>query len=162
VSSATHDLAPELPIELPEALRILLLPGADRELLIPAGAVAEIVRPEDLPRSPASGPDWLVARLGWRGLEVPLARLSPLTATSPGRVHAVVCFAPGGDARLPFIAIECAGLPRLERVGPVGLASDASESPASDFLGQAISLNGRPAWLVDLAALEQSLLALLD
>ena len=158
MTSVTHDLPPQLPLEPPEQLRVLLLTGAGRELLVPAGAVAEIVRPEDLPRSPASGPDWLIARLGWRGLEVPLARLSPLTATTPGRDHAVVCFAPGGDSRLPFIAVECPGLPRLERVGPAGLAPDESESPASDFLSQAISVNGRPAWLVDLAALEQALL----
>jgi chemosensory pili system protein ChpC len=150
----TRALAPELP----EQLRVLLLPGADRELLIPTGAVAEIVRPDDLPRSPASGPDWLIARLGWRGLEGPLARLSPLGANSTGRVHAVVCFAPGGDSQLPFIAIECFGLPRLERVEPDGLVPDAVESPASDFLSQAIGVNGRPAWLADLTALERALL----
>ena len=155
------NVAPDLAQDLPQELRVLLLPGADRELLLPAGAVAEIVRPDDLNRSPASGPDWLLARLGWHGLEVPLVRLSPVIGDAPGRTHAVVCFAPGADSRLPFIAIECPGLPRLERVRPEGMIGEDAETArtAAPFLDHPLSVNGRAAWLVDLAALEGALLA---
>ncbi len=57
--------APDLAQDLPEELRVLLLPGADRELLLPGGAVAEIVRPDDLAEARPAGP--MGGSPGWAG-----------------------------------------------------------------------------------------------
>lgn len=159
---------------LPDELRVLLLPSAAGELLLPAAAVAEIVRverpaaaagegggePEGEPRSePIELAPCRLADLDWRGQRVPQMRLAAPTDTPRGRGHAVVCFAPSADSRLPFLAIECRGLPHLERARPgFLLANPDAHASIPSFVSHALTLNGRPAWLVDLDALEAELL----
>lgn len=139
-------------------LRVLLLPNREGSLLLPVAAVVEILRPEGtLPPSPGA-PGWLIGSLEWRGRQLPLVRV--VERAGPVRPYAVVCCAPGGGTELPFLALESAGLPRLERVkladlGP-GLGAGA---PPPLFTARAFSLSGKPTWLLDLGALEQALAA---
>jgi len=158
-------------------LRVLLLPalarpeggpGADpdaeaREWLLPAAAVAEIVSAQGLVPVGPEAPDWLIGTRPWRGVELPAVRLGELSAPSaadPGAArhpYLAICMGAAGDPGLPFFAIESpGGLPRLERVSVEILAEDAGEFPLALA---ALRLNGRPAAVVDLEALERRLIA---
>jgi chemosensory pili system protein ChpC len=142
-----------------DELRVLLLPAESGELMLPAAAVAEIVRAGDLALPDPGSPPWLAGTMEWRGLRVPVARLAEPELGLRGRLHAVVCYAPSADPRLPFLAVESAGLPQLARVGAESLAPEEGERPTSPpFVLTPLSINGRPAWLMDLDALEASLL----
>ena len=149
-----------------QGLRVLLLPvSADPDpwdLLLPAAAVAEIVRADPMGEPGPRDPDWLRGYLGWRGLRLPLVRPTPFTWPA-GRAYAAVCFSPGGgESAAPFFAIESPGMPRLERVTPEGLSAETGNRAAAESLFIQVSLRvmGRPAGLVDLDALRHALQAL--
>lgn len=140
-------------------LQILVLPDPGGDLLLPAGAVAEIVRGGDLGPPPAGAPDWVLGTLAWRGQPLAVCRLGE--GAGPGdRPNAlVVCFAPSGHPELPYLAVASPGLPRLERVNPTNLSPE-SDAPLESpwFVRSALRFNGRPAWLLDLGVLEGPLL----
>jgi chemosensory pili system protein ChpC len=143
---------------LPEVLRVLLLPSDGAELMLPAAAVAEIVRAERLDPPAEGGPDWLAGTLPWRGLSVPVVRL--VQGHDARRRHAVVCFAPSARGHLPFFAVESPGLPQLAKIGADVLAPEAEpQDNPPPFVLTDLRLNDRPVWLMDLDALERSLLA---
>jgi len=148
---------------LPTELRVLLLPTRGGDLLLPAGAVAEILRAEGARPPGPDAPAWLIGTLDWHGREVPLTRLVEREGSEPDaarRMHAVICLAPGGEARLPFLAIESLGLPHLVRVTAADLGPDPNtDTQPPPFAGRALRVKGRPAWLLDLDALVRALLA---
>jgi hypothetical protein len=143
----------------PDDIRVLLLRAAETELMVPAAAVAEILRSDILSAAPPGSPPWLAGLLDWRGCRVPVARLSPSDEVRKRRLHAVVCFAPSADPALPFLAVESLSLPQLLRATPENLVLDNDERPALPlFTLAAVRLGDRAAWLADLDALERALL----
>ena len=140
-------------------LQVLVFPVPGTDLLLPGGSVAEVLRGEELGPPRAGEPDWVLGTLSWRGHAVPVAHLLPPAGPGAGLAAVAVCFAPGGDRALPYLAIWSPGLPRLERVTPESLASEPEVLAGIPwFVATALRLNGRAAWLLDLAALEQGLL----
>jgi chemosensory pili system protein ChpC len=148
---------------LPAELRVLLLRTQGGDLVLPGGAVAEILRADGVIPPGPDTPAWLAGTLDWRGRQVPMTRLGE--PEGPGRdiarrSHAVICFAPGGEARLPYLAIESPSLPHMVRVTAADLGPEPNkDAPRPLFAGRPLRLNGRSAWLLDLDALEQALLA---
>ena len=141
-------------------LQVLVLSAAGADLLLPAGAVAEIVRAEDLEPTPTLGFDWVSGTLPWRGQSVPVVRLADSLAPDDRSHIVVVCLAPSGNPALPYLAILSPGLPHLERVIAERLAPDDGAPQAVPWYAlTGLKFNGSPAWLLNLAALEQSLLA---
>ena len=149
-----------------KGLQVLLLPVSSDpqawDLLLPAAAVAELVRAQPLDAPGPGAPQWLCGSLAWRGLRLPLVRPLAVAGPTGGRAYAAVCFAPAGETAAPFFAIESPGMPRLEWVTPETLSAETL-SPAQaecPFIQVALSLLGRPAGLVDLDAVERSVLAI--
>ncbi|WP_295388074.1 chemotaxis protein CheW [uncultured Thiodictyon sp.] len=145
-----------------QGLRVLLLPVSGDpdpwDLLLPASAVAEIVRAQPLEPPGSQAPPWLCGYLAWRGLRLPLVRPTALAAAAGGR-YAAVCFAPTAGPATPFFAIESPGMPRLERVTPETLSAATGDPAAVDpsFIQVELRVLGRPAGLVDLEALQCAL-----
>lgn len=140
-------------------VRCLFIPAAAGELLIPGSAIAEIVRMTELGAAGPGTPPWLLGVLDWRGQRVPVARMEDEPPDSTGRPHIVVCFMPGADRRLPYAGVECPGLPLLERVTPKALEPETGErSAAPRFTAVPFKHGGKPAWILDLEALEHALL----
>jgi len=145
---------------LPTDLRLLVLPASRANLVLPIGAVAEVVLTEELRLPMHSVPDWVLGVLPWRGYEVPVAGLADCS-DSGGRPQAlVVCFAPSGVPALPYLAIASPRLPQLERVVPSDLApEDNKGEDAPWFVRISLRVKGSPAWLPHLAGVEKALLA---
>lgn len=144
-----------------DVIRCLLIPFAMGELLLPSSAVAEIVRMAPLEPAGPGTPGWLIGVLDWRGLRVPVVRLSEAEVPNgrETRIHIVVCFMPGADRRLPYVGIECAGLPQLQRVTAKTLEPEIGERGAAPpFTMVAFRHEGKPAWMLDLESLEHNLL----
>ncbi|MBN2885735.1 MAG: chemotaxis protein CheW [Chromatiaceae bacterium] len=142
-----------------DEIRVMLLPLPERDLLVPASAVAEIIS-ADAVKSRDSMPDWLLGDLLWRGHRVPAITFSPLPKGHfSGRVHArvIVCFMPGEQPHFPFLALYSLGMPRLARSTPEGLEACTAQHP---FALGALRLGEHAAWLPDFAAIEQALLDL--
>jgi chemosensory pili system protein ChpC len=140
-------------------LKILILPAPGADLLLPAGAVAEIVRGQDLGPPPEGVPDWIVGALAWRGHTLSVARLAQASASGGRPDTVVVCFAPGRNPALPYLAIESPRLPRLEQVSPDHLAPEGDTPEGVPwFVREPLRLKGNPAWLLDLGAMERLLL----
>jgi len=140
-------------------LQVLVLPAPTADLLLPAGAVAEILRSETLGLPESGSPEWVIGTLQWRGQSVAVARLVPVDKRGHRSSVVVVCFSPGGNRALPYLAIASPGLPRLERVTPKALGGEPDAPPALLWFVRApLRLGGQAAWLLDLWALERGLL----
>lgn len=149
--------------EQPVELGVLLASCGERQLVLPGGMVAEIVSVKALEPAPEGSPAWLLGRLDWRGRSVPVVRIAgvPEMVPTPAqamRNYLVVCFTPNGNASLPYLAIETRGLPRLERVTAAALTPE--DEDGQPFALAAFRLNGHPALLPDVDALEEALLAI--
>lgn len=145
---------------LPTDLRLLVLPASGANLVLPIGAVAEVVLTEEV-RSPMHRvPDWVLGVLPWRGHGVPVAGLADCADSDGGPRALVVCVAPSGDPALPYLAIASPQLPRIERVAPYDLAPEDNEGEGVPwFATLSLRVKGSPAWLPNLAGLEKALLA---
>ena len=152
-----------------QGLQVLLLPvSCDPQawdLLLPAAAVAELVRAQPLEAPGPGAPQWLCGYLAWRGLRLPLVQpfaVSGPTGARVGQAYAAVCFAPAGEPAAPFFAIGSPGMPRLERVTPEILSAGTLNQAQAEgpFIQVALHLLGRPAGLVDLDAVERAVLAI--
>ncbi len=91
----------------------LLLPLADRYLLLPNVAVAELIGYQQAVAAPAD-PAWSLGRISWREQQVPLISFE---ATSTGRAvigerARIVVLNAVGRSRLRFIALLVQGIPR--------------------------------------------------
>lgn len=143
--------------ELPEQIASLLIPMIGRPLLLPNVAVAEIVG-WDQPEKQEGSPDWLLGKIEWRGVELPVVSLElmndlEIEDASLGQRLAVINGI--GECKLPFYAISVQGIPRLVRVYPEEMGNEEpSPDRAYDTL---VMVSGERAVIPDLANVEREL-----
>lgn len=142
----------------------MLLQVADRSLLLPGVAVAEIVN-YSYPERPDDAPEWLLGYISWRKLAVPLVSFDLLNgqpaARSAGVPRIAVLNNTGVSEVVPFIAIVIQTIPRLLRITPRDLAdiNDVDLSPAEKT---AVNLGGELAFIPDVSVLERAFSAYLQ
>ncbi len=142
--------------EASEVLTALLIPLADRQLLLPNTAVAELIayRP---PITSDGMPDWFLGQIAWRDLSLPLLSFELASGGSqPPRedVRVAVLNAIGGRPLLKFIALLVQGIPHAQKV--------SSDLPRADLALAPLELDAvqpgeQVARIPDLLALEQLL-----
>lgn len=138
------------------SLTALLVPLADRSLLLPNVAVAELVAYRT-PQVGAGMPAWFLGQIGWRDLSLPLLSFE---AASDGQVQVgsgarvAILNALGGRAKVKFIALLVQGIPRSVRVGAELLRADVALSPLEL---DAVLIGEDVLKIPDLIALEQKL-----
>lgn len=103
----------------PEEVNCLLLPLKDKQLLLPNVAIAEIVPFSHL-LTTASSKDWILGRIEWRGVTLPVVCYEMLNqhhapAPNPNARFAIVNGV-GGHQQLPFYALLIQGIPRQARI----------------------------------------------
>nr|MBF0684355.1 chemotaxis protein CheW [Pseudomonas sp.] len=134
----------------------LLVPLADRTLLLPNVAVAELV-PYRAPRAAEGAPSWFLGQVPWRDLSLPLMSFE---AASGGEVvtganaRVAILNALGGRDHVKFIALLVQGIPRSIKVDASLARSDA---PLAPLELDAVNLGDVQARIPDLIGLEQKL-----
>lgn len=139
-------------------IRCLVVPLEGVSLMIPNVLVSEVA-PFQAP-TPMNAPDWVLGRIQWRGLIVPLVsfeQLLGLPGGRPGRTsRAIVLNTLNGDTRMPFIAVLSRGIPRMQSITSDGLPASA-EAGAEGILCR-FDYNGETMMIPDLDRIEQMLL----
>lgn len=134
----------------------LLLPLADRHLLLPNVAVAELI---DYQRGEPAGdsPLWYLRQITWRDRQLPLISFeaacgSPTVVGERARI--VILNALGGRAELKFIALLVQGIPRSYKLDSQLSFVDVPLAPLEQA---AVQVAEYVAKVPDLLALEQML-----
>lgn len=140
------------------AIRCLVVPLDGFSLMMPNALVSEVASFQ-IP-APMSAPEWVLGRIQWRGLIVPLVSLERMLGFPGGKParmsRAIVLNTLNGDARMPFIAILSRGIPRMHSV-TVGMLPEATETVAEGVLCR-FELGGEIMMIPDLDRIEQGLL----
>jgi chemosensory pili system protein ChpC len=146
-------------------IRGVLIQVAGGRLLLPNATIAEVLSYAE-PEPDASGADWLLGRMRWRGWQLPLvafSRLAGIGEDKPGLGSKVIVLkALGGDRRLPFFAVVTQGFPRLVTVSRTALSIESQDAPLPRGVQAFVRLNDEPALLPDLLQVEQQLHELRD
>lgn len=134
----------------------LLMPLADRILLLPNVAVAELI-PYRAPQVSEGMPDWFLGQIAWRDLRLPLLSFE---AASGGQAligagaRVAVINALGGRPAVKFIALLVQGIPRSIKFGPELARANV---PLAPLELDAVSLGDAVLKVPDLIGLEQKL-----
>ncbi len=148
--------------QVENSLRGQLIPLAGMQLLLPTTSIAEIVDWQ-VPAAVTPAPDWLLGRLEWRGLQLPLISFEAACGRPRGeigrRARIAVLNGIGGHPELPFYALQTEGIPHLSLVDEGNLeAITTPDEPLPLALGYA-QLDGSTVVIPDLDALEALLRA---
>lgn len=104
---------------VPVDIRCMLIPLHDQRLLVPNGAVAEIIGYRE-PDALAEAGKGIQGTVNWRQRELPVIdfeRLMGAADRPPGiRQRIAVCYAPDPESRWPLIGLVSQGIPRLLRL----------------------------------------------
>ncbi|WP_339462522.1 chemotaxis protein CheW [Pseudomonas sp. EA_105y_Pfl2_R69] len=134
----------------------LLMPLADRILLLPNVAVAELIAYR-APQVSEGMPEWFLGQIAWRDLRLPLLSFE---AASGGQAQlgsgarVAVINALGGRPTVKFIALLVQGIPRSIKFGPELARANV---PLAPLELDAVSLGDAVLKVPDLIALEQKL-----
>ena len=137
-------------------LTALLVPLADRTLLLPNVALAELI-PYRAPQVTPGLPAWFLGQVAWRDLQLPLLSFEAASNGQPQigpGVRVAVLNALGGRDKVKFIALLVQGIPRSLKVD--GHLARASEALAPLEL-DAVQLGEAVVKIPDLIGLEQKL-----
>ncbi len=143
------------------ALRTQLIPLRGGRLILPNTAIAEIVpyiEPEPLEHAPS----FLLGRVNWRGHDIPLISFEAacgeaVPALNP-RARLAVLNTLNGNAALPFFAVLTQEIPQLLKVDETNLQPIEHETMLSPLTLCQVLVNGEPATIPNLDALETELL----
>ena len=140
-----------------ERLPGLLMPLADRMLLVPNVAVAELI-PYRAPQAVAGMPAWFLGQVQWRDLSLPLLSFEAAATGQPPAVgqtaRVAVLNAVGGREHVKFIALLVQGIPHSIKVDTSLARADAALAPLEL---DAVDLGDMQARIPDLVGLEQQL-----
>ncbi len=141
-------------------IRGVLLPLRSGQLLLPNSSVAEVIGYREPDVEGEAGESWLVGWLTWRQLRLPLVdfdRLLGVSDETPGtRARIAICHTLGGDPEFPYIGLRLQSIPHLVRVSEETITLPEGEELPPMSLCR-LQLNGQPALIPDLDALEQAL-----
>lgn len=134
----------------------LLVPLADRTLLLPNVAVAELI-PYRAPQLGEGMPAWFLGQIAWRDLRLPLLSFEAASGgqaqVGPGARVAVIN-ALGARPKVKFIALLVQGIPRSLKVAADLVRADVQLAPLEL---DAVSIDENLLKIPDLIGLEQLL-----
>ncbi|MGL4317805.1 MAG: chemotaxis protein CheW [Pseudomonas sp.] len=142
--------------QTPGNLTALLVPLADRTLMLPNVAVAELI-PYRPPQVSPGLPAWFLGQVAWRNLQLPLLSFEAASdgqpQIGPGSRVAVIN-ALGGRDQVKFLALLVQGIPRSLKVDGHLARANAALAPLEL---DAVQLGEAVVKIPDLVALEQKL-----
>lgn len=149
---------------LPSEIRGVMLPVTGGRVLVPGSTMAEVITYAH-PAPVEHAPPWLLGRLAWRGWGVPVLAFSVLAGVTDGEAtentRVAILKALTGHARLPYFGVLCQGFPRLTLISESFLAPDDAAGAAPAAVRECVRVHDEPAWIPDLAEVEDRILAAL-
>jgi chemosensory pili system protein ChpC len=142
-------------------VRSVLIPLADRQLLLPNAVVAEVMDFQT-PDPVQDSPEWFLGYLAWRGVMIPVVSFEAMIggdAVTPGhRGRVAIMNALGNQPRLSHYGLVVQAIPSLVRVSgdnviPV-LREDTQDNP---LIRQSVDLDMSPAFIPDLDEIERQI-----
>ena len=139
----------------------LMIPLRDRQLLLPNVTVAEIIPFSHL-LTTNSAVDWILGRINWRGVTIPvicyeILNNTPAPSPNPAARFAVINGV-GSHSRMPFYGLLVQGIPRLKKVKESEIQQiDAMGKGVLDIMAVALDAE-ESAFIPDMAKVEQHLL----
>ncbi len=150
---------------LPREIRCVLVPIGNLRLLLPNATIAEVII-QSTPEPVSGAPDWLLGRIAWRGWRVPLVSFTKLSGAEEGdadlSIRVAVLKALGDDPKLPFIAIETQGFPRLTTLNAELILPTHDGKPLPPGVRAHVLVRDDVAMIPDLEWIEAQLLEVLD
>jgi chemosensory pili system protein ChpC len=137
-------------------IRTIVAPLTDGYLMLPNGAVAEILnysRPEPFKNAPA----WLLGELAWNGWQVPIISFEQLinesssnTITSKARILIIKTL--GESTQVNYIGLLIQGLPKLKKVSKTSLL-EKKAGQLADVVFSEVSIDDLHAVIPELGSL---------
>ncbi len=138
----------------------LLIPVQQATLLLPNAAVAEIIDYRD-PQPISDAPKWLLGMVPWRGLQLPLLSFEAVLHGAPpeasARLRIAVMNTLNGNPDVPFFGIVLQGIPHLVRADEASVTRTDQGDEATPGVLARVDVNGEPAIIPDLDAVEKML-----
>ncbi|HKU80315.1 MAG TPA: chemotaxis protein CheW [Rhodanobacteraceae bacterium] len=149
---------------LPREIRGVMLPVTGGRVLVPNTTMAEVITFAH--PSPVEGaPSWLLGRLAWRGWGLPVLAFSALAGTavdeSTENARVAILKALSGHARLPYFGVLTQGFPRLTLIAEDMLLPDGNAGALPVGVREQVLVHDEPAWIPDLAAVENRIVGAL-
>lgn len=145
-------------------VRSQLIPLHNMRLVLPNTAIAEVIsyhRPQ--PMSDEM-PAWLTGMLLWRGLQLPLVSLESAAMDQAPEIHrrsrVVVLNTMSSSNQLPFYGIIAQGIPRLMELDHSTILDAPNAEEAQKFVLRQVLVDGHPAVIPDLNAMEGEMASL--
>jgi chemosensory pili system protein ChpC len=138
-------------------LPCVLIPVADRQLLLPNVSIAEVVDYAQ-PEPAKDSPDWLVGYLSWRGLQLPVISYDAANGGDPvtpanmrGRIAVLNTIGDDHNA-MPFVAMMTQGIPSQTKLAPDQIVQVEGTLGPADLM--AVEVEGHTACIPNLDYLE--------
>lgn len=142
-------------------VRSVLIPLADRHLLLPNAMVAEVMGYQ--PPEPVEGqPKWYLGNMAWRGVLIPVVSFEAMLGgevVTPGhRGRIAIMNALGGIPRLSHFGMVVQAIPSLVRVTTDNVLPLPDDEAQNDpLIRQAVELDLSAAYIPDPDEIERQL-----
>lgn len=140
-----------------QLLPCVMIPMIDRQLLLPNVSIAEVVDYAGAEPEP-DAPEWIVGRLNWRGLDLPVISYDAanggravLPQGNRGRI-AVLNTIGQHHSELPFMAMITQGIPSQARLSAEQVRRIDAETGPADLM--VVDVDGHTAHIPNLEYLE--------
>jgi chemosensory pili system protein ChpC len=143
-------------------VRSVLIPLADRQLLLPNAVVAEVMGYQQ-PEVVEDKPEWFLGHMAWRGVLIPVIAFESMMggeAVKPGtRGRIAIMNALSGESRLSHYGMVVQGIPSLVRVSVDNVLPKLEDPTDEDpLIKQAVELDLSPAYIPNLDEMERLLI----
>ncbi len=147
-------------------VRSVLIPLADRQLLLPNAVVAEVLGYQS-PVPVEDVPDWFLGHIVWRGIMIPVISFEGMLgkeAVTPGhRGRIAIMNALNHHPRYAHFGLVVQAIPSLVRVSVDNVMPVPSQDESGEgVIRQAVELDMSPAFIPDLDGIEQRLSEVLE
>lgn len=143
-------------------VRSVLIPLANRQLLLPNAVVAEVIGYQEA--DPVEGqPTWFLGNMAWRGVLIPVVSFEALlggeVATPGHRGRIAIMNALGGNPRLSHFGVVVQAIPSLVRVSADNVLPLPEDADQGDpLIRQGVEIDLSPAYIPDLDEAERRIM----
>lgn len=139
-------------------LRCLLMTSNHKTLIVPYTSVAEVI-PFVNPTPLKEGPEWLMGKIDWRGVSIPIVSfdkidLNSLKLSTRLNLHIAIFNRLADISNLDFIGLVIEGIPQMSRLKAKDF--ELVKHTPGNFLSMEILINKKPAFIPNIEWIEKS------